>query len=145
MRRVLPLVILMSFAGVARGGAAEHVDSKSAAIKFGGVTAKPVKLTMGDKIKLDAELKFGEVGKQTAVSVHGDVQNTTDQKIYYSYQIAFLDKEKNLVGCSNFTLWLDPGKKGGAASFISLSPAQIEKIAFYAAVFYEDADPIGTR
>ena len=140
---VLVIATVLSAAGFA--GAAEHVDSKSGPIKLAGTGSQPVKITLGEKVKLSPEFKVINVGNSSAVNVRGDIQNSTDQKVFYSYHVAFLDKDKNLIACQNFSLWLDPGKKGSAGTFIGLSPAQTEKIAFYSAVLYEGEKGIGTK
>jgi hypothetical protein len=125
--------------------AAEKSETKNAQIKFGGITTKPTKLTFGSVIKLEAELKPIDVAKTWGVSVSGKLHNPTDKKMHYSYQIAFFDADKNLIGCQNFTHWVDAGKTVTAGTFISLSADQIDKITSYSAVFYESDQQIGSK
>ena len=126
--------------------AAEQKENQGAPIQFGGgIRTKPTKLTMGKTIRLDAELKAIDVAKTWAVSVGSKLANRTDQKMFYSYQIAFFDQEKNLIGCQTFTHWVDPHKTVQAGTFISLSADQIDKIASYLAVFYESETQIRAK
>ena len=125
---------------------AVDIETKSGAIQFSGPKKDGIKLSIGKKIKFSPELKQITVGKGNAVSVGGEAENTTDQKIFYSYHIAFLDKDKNVIGCHAYNLWFDPGKKKGhIGTFIGLPPEQIAKIASYTLIFYEDDEQIGNK
>jgi hypothetical protein len=142
-RLLLSCVVVISFA--ASAFAAEQSETKNAAIKFGGITSKPTKVEFGMTVKFEAELKPVDVNKTWGLGVGGRIENPTDKKIYFSYQIAFFDKDKNLVGCYNYTHWVDAHKNVLAGSFISLSAEQIDKITSYSAVFYESESQIGTK
>src|SRR3712207_3489889 len=102
--------------GTSAGPAA--AESKSGEAKFTGPKAESYKVSLGDQVKLDVEFKQIQVGAQTAVGVGGKVRNTAGVKMHYSYNVAFLDKDKNLIGCQNFTLFVDPGKEGPVGTFI---------------------------
>ena len=120
-------------------------DSKSGDVKFTGPRKESVKVSVGDKLKVDVVLEQIDVGNQTAVSVGGTIKNTSGTKMNYSYHVAFLDKSKNLIGCQNFNLFVDGGKEGRVGTFINLPPEEIAKIAYYTIVFYESEKPIGSR
>ena len=122
-----------------------RADSKSGEVKFTAPKKESVKVSLGDKLKIDAEFKMIEVGAQAAVSVGAKVKNTTDVRMYYSYNVAFLDKDKNLIGCQNFSLSVDPGKGGQAGTFIQLPRDQIAKIASYTVAFHESDQQIGMK
>ena len=144
LRLIVPC--LTAFILVSAVLAAEQRENQGGPIQFsGGLRTKPTRLTMGKSIKLEAELKAIDVNKTWGVSVGGKLTNPTDQKMFYSYQVAFFDKDKNLVGCQNFTHWVDPHKTVQAGTFISLSADQIDKIASYSAVFYESDTQIGSK
>jgi hypothetical protein len=123
---------------------AASADTKNGSVKFTGVKQGSVNVKAGDKVKLDATLEQIDVGGISAVSVAGNVTNNTGAKMYYSYNVAFLDKDKNLVGCQNFELFLDGGKTMRAGTFIKLPPDQIAKIAYYSIAFHESDKPIGS-
>lgn len=142
IRGFFVLVIGCLVAGVTVGSA--HADSKSGEVKFTG-PKDSVKVSLGEKLKLEAELKTIEVGTQAAVSVKGTVKNTTNARMYYSYNVAFLDKDKNLIGCQNFALQVEPNKDGAVGTFIQLPRDQIAKIAHYSVAFHESDKPIGTK
>ena len=129
--------------GTSAGPAA--AESKSGEVKFTGPKAESYKVSMGEQVKLDVEFKQIQVGAQTAVGVSGKVRNTAGVKMHYSYNVAFLDKDKNLIGCQNFTLFLDPGKDGPVGTFINLPPAEVKKIAYYSVAFHESDQLIGTK
>ena len=143
LRTLSAFVLLISCAAAAL--AAEQSETNNAAIKFAGITSKPTKLQLGKTLKFEAELKPIDVAKTWAVSVGGHLENPTDKKMFFSYQIAFFDKDKNLIGCQNYTHFIEPGKKAQAGTFISLSADQIDKIASYSVVFYESDAPIGAK
>lgn len=120
-------------------------ENKSGEAKFTGPNKESYKVKAGAMVKLDVDLKQIAIGPQSAVSVSGKVKNTAGVKMYYSYNVAFLDKDKNLIGCQNFNLFLDPGKEAGVGTFINLPPAEIKKIAYYSIAFHESDAPIGSK
>jgi hypothetical protein len=122
------------------------IDAKAGAIQFSGPSNKGVKIKLGKRLKFEPEFKYIQIGKGNAVNVGGgDVENTTDKKIFYSYHVAFFDKDKNVIGVQNFSLWIDAGKKARIGTFIALPPEQIAKITSYSAIFYEDDEQIGNK
>jgi hypothetical protein len=121
------------------------IDSKSGAVQFAGSSKPGVKVSLGKRLKFEPEFKSFKIGKGHAVEVGADAHNSTDQKIFFSYHVALLDKEKNVIGCQNFTLWADPGKKVRIGNFITLPSEQIAKIASYSVIFYEDDEQIGNK
>ncbi len=122
-----------------------EAETKTAEAKFTPAGNEMVTVTLGDKVKLDATFKLIMVGTATPVSVKATVNNTANVKMYYSYNVAFLDKDKNLIGCQHFDLFLDPGKQGDAGTFLQLPPDQIARIAYYSVAFYESDKPIGAK
>jgi hypothetical protein len=118
-------------------------DNKTGEVKFTGPNKENVKVSAGDKLKLEVTLKQFDLNGRAAVSVSGKVKNTTDTKMNYSYNVAFLDKDKNLVGCQNFALDVQAGKEAGVGTFIFLPPGDIARIQYYTIAFYESADQIG--
>jgi hypothetical protein len=120
-------------------------DSKSGEIKFTAPKKESVKVALGDKVKLDAELKMIEVGNLAAVSVAAKVKNTANVMMHYSYNVAFLDKDKNLIGCQNFNLSIAANQGGTAGTFIQLPRDEIARIAYYSVAFHESDMPIGTK
>lgn len=136
--RIVLIALVLALAPFARAA-----DNKSGDIKLSAASAEPVKVSLGERLKLDAELKRIKVGAGSAVSVGGDIENKTDQKVFYSYHVALLDKDNKLIGCQSFSLWVDPGKKAKAGTFISLPADQIDKIAHYSIAYYEGDKAIG--
>jgi len=63
----------------------------------------------------------------------------------YAYFVAFLDQDKNLIGCQSFNLFVQPDKQQNAGTFIQLPPEQIARIASYSVAFYESEQAIGKR
>jgi hypothetical protein len=125
--------------------AALQAESKSGKAKFTPGGSEAVNVTMGSKMKLDATFKVISIGPSSAVSVKGTVKNTSGGKMYYSYFVAFMDKDKNLIGCQNFSLFMDGGKDGLAGTFIQLPPEEISRIAYYSVAFYESDKQIGSK
>jgi hypothetical protein len=136
---VLGCLLVAATAGSARA------DSKTGEAKFTGVKKETVKVSVGQKVKLDAEFQMIDVGTLSAVSVGAKVKNTANVRMNYSYNVAFLDKDKNLIGCQNFILSVDANKDGTAGTFIQLPPDQIAKIAYYSVALHESDKPIGSK
>lgn len=120
-------------------------DSKSGEARFTGPKKESVKVTAGDKLKLEAEFQQISIGELSAVRVRATITNTAAVRMHYSYNVAFLDKDKNLIGCQAWNLELAAGKQDAAGTFIRLSPDQIAKIAYYSVAFYEGDKPIGSK
>jgi hypothetical protein len=140
LRIVIGLALLL----IAQAPILAQTHTKSGAAKF-SVGGAEVNIALGTKVKLKTTLKAITVGPATAVSVAGTVNNTASVKMNYSYNVAFLDKDKNLIGCQQFNLFLDPGKDGRVGTFINLPPDQIARIAFYTVAYYESDKQIGTK
>lgn len=152
--RLLPLV-----AAVLLGGAllAPSVSGKEEAaspprqayqgkvrLKVGDDTE--LKLTVGDKVKGTTKIHVTDWFGGHAISGQVDVENPTDDTIYFGYHLAFFDAEGGLVGCASQSLDVEPNDSvivGGA--LIKLPPTAIEKIARYQIVWYEDTQDIGKR
>jgi hypothetical protein len=122
-----------------------RADSKTGEAKFTGPNNETVKVAVGDKVKLTAEFKQIEVGKLAAVSVGAKVKNTAGVRMYYSYNVAFLDKDKNLIGCQNFMVSAEGGKEASAGTFIQLPRDQIARIAYYSVAVHESDQQIGMK
>src|ERR1022692_2726250 len=114
-----------------------QAQAKTAAAKFTPGGNESYSVSLGDKVKPEATLKLIKLGTGTPISCKATVNNTASVKMYYSYNVAFLDKDKNLVGCHHFGLFLDPGKQGGAGTFLQLPPDHIARIAYYSVAFHE--------
>lgn len=143
IRQVSAVVFSCLLAATLAGTA--QADSKSGPAKFTGARNESVKVALGNKLKLEVELKLIEVGTQAAMSVSGKVKNTTGARMFYSYNVAFLDKDKNVIGCQNFALPVEPMKDGQVGTFIQLPRDEIAKIAFYSIALHESDRPIGSR
>lgn len=144
MLRSLPVLVLTfllatTIAGSARG------ESNSGEAKFTGPKKEVVKVALGNKLKLNAEFEMIEVGRLAAVSVRAKVKNTAGVTMYYSYNVAFLDKDKNLIGCQSFPLQIQANRDGTAGTFIQLPRDQIARIAYYSVAFHESDTQIGTK
>ena len=105
-----------------------------------------LKVTVGDKVKGTTKIHVTDWFGGHAISGQVDVENSTDETIYFGYHLAFFDAEGGLVGCASQSLDVEPNDSvivGGAV--IKLPPAAIEKIARYQIVWYEDTQDIGKR
>ncbi len=118
-------------------------DHKTGEIQFTGPMKEKIKASAGEKLKLTVEFKQFELNGRSAVSVNGNIKNTASTKMYYSYNIAFLDKNKNLIGCQNFVLDIEAGKTSPAGTFLFLPRDEIGRIYYYSIAFYESDMPIG--
>lgn len=144
MLRTIPALLLAGLVIAVSGGVGQ-AETKTGEAKFTAPKKELIKVEMGGKLKLNVELKMFELGARAAVSVSGKVKNTTDAQMHYSYNVAFLDKDKNLVGCQNFALSVQPGKEGSVGTFIFLPRDEIAKIAYYSIAFHESDMPIGSK
>jgi hypothetical protein len=144
MTRALSLLALAALISAASASAA-RADSKTGEAKFTGPKKETIKVKLGDQLKVEAEFKMIEVGQLAAVSVQAKVKNTANVQMHYSYNVAFLDKDKNLIGCQNFPLQIGANKDGTAGTFIQLPRDEIAKIAYYSVAFHESEKPIGSK
>ena len=124
---------------------AAQADSKTGEAKFTGPKQEAVKVSLGDKLKLDATFQMIEIGQLAAISVQAKIKNTTGVMMYYSYHVAFLDKDKNLIGCQSFPLQIAANRSGTAGTFIQLPRDQIARIAYYSVAFHESEKQIGIK
>ena len=143
MLRILSTLLFIALLAAASSTA--HADSKTGEARFTGVKRETVRVALGDKLKLTAEFQMIEVGQLAAVAVPAKVKNTARVRMHYSYNVAFLDKDKNLIGCQNFMLSVEPGRENTAGTFIQLPRDQIAKIAFYSVAFHESDQQIGIK
>lgn len=143
MLRILSTLLLAALVAATTAPSA-RADSKTGEAKFTGVKRETVRVALGDKLKLTAEFQVIEVGQLAAVAVPAKVKNTARVRMHYSYNAAFLDKDKNLIGCQNFMLSIEPGN-GTAGTFIQLPREQIARIAFYSVAFHESDQQIGIK
>jgi hypothetical protein len=142
-RALFVLVLAAVLAATTADGA--RADSKTGEAKFTGPKKESVKVALGDKLKLNADFQMIEVGALAAIAVPAKVKNTTKARMHYSYNVAFLDKDKNLIGCQNFMVSVEPGRENTAGTFIQLPRDQIARIAFYSVAFHESDQQIGTK
>jgi hypothetical protein len=127
------------------GAGVSYAETKTGAARFTAAGNESIKVALGNKVKFDATFQPITVGTISAISVRGNVNNTTNGKLHYAYFVAFLDKDKNLVGCQHNILFVEGGKQGTVGTFIQLPPEQIARIAFYSVAFYEGEKAIGSR
>ena len=144
MLRILPALFLAALVATTTTTAAQ-ADFKTGEAKFTGVKRETIRVALGDKLKLTAEFQMIEVGRLAAVAVPAKVKNTANVRMHYSYNVAFLDKDKNLIGCQNFLLTVEAGRENTAGTFIQLPRDQIAKIAFYSVAFHESDEQIGSK
>ena len=144
MSRALSLLALAVLISAATTSAARG-DSKTGEAKFTGPKKETIKVKLGDQLKVEAEFKMIEVGQNAAISVKAKIKNTANVQMYYSYNVAFLDKDKNLIGCQNFPLQVGASADSSAGTFISLPRDEIAKIAYYSVAFHESEKPIGSK
>jgi hypothetical protein len=144
MFRILSTFLLAALV-IATSTPRAHADSETAEAKFTGVKRETIRVAAGKTLKLTAEFQMIEVGRLAAVAIPAKVKNTANVRMYYSYNVAFLDKDKNLIGCQNFLLSVEPGRENTAGTFIQLPRDQIARIAFYSVAFHESTEQIGTK
>jgi len=144
MKQFLVALILVGLVTCATARSA-NAETKTGEAKFTPGGKEFVDVTLGDKLKLDARFQPITVGALNAISVKANIKNTTTSKLYYAYFVAFMDKDKNLIGCQAFPLFIDGAKTGGAGTFIQLPPGEISRIAYYSVTFYESDKQIGSK
>jgi hypothetical protein len=144
MTRILSSFLLASLLSAATDTSA-RAASKTGEAKFTGPKRETVRVALGDQLQLTAEFKMIEVGQLAAISVPAKIKNPTKNRMHYSYNVAFLDKDKNLIGCQNFQLAAEPGRESTAGTFIQLPRDQIAKIAFYSVALHESEQQIGVK
>ena len=87
-----------------------------------------------------------EVGRLAAISVNAKIKNTSSERMYYSYNVAFFDKDKNLIGCQ---VRSTPGWRERRQHRRDVHPSsprdEIAKIAYYSVALHESDKQIGTK
>lgn len=138
MARLLSAAVLVCVVG-----GFTRADNKSGEVKFIAVNKEAAKVSGGDKVKYTVALKLIDIGGGSHIQPLGTVKNTANVKMHYSFQVAFLDKDKNLVVCHSFTLFLDPGAQGTLGVPIAVPKAEIGRIEYYSIAFHEGEKSIG--
>jgi hypothetical protein len=131
---VLLLAIPARLAAETKSGAIDLTDDK-----------KPVKITVGEKLKFETNFHRFEFGGKASFAANGTLKNTSNKKLYCALYVAFFDKDKNLMGCAARTTILDPGKDLVVANVIELPADQIEKITTYQVTLYDSEKEFGTK
>lgn len=149
--RVFLAIALVATVAVAQNDAGK---AKSGPVKLvpGGPFDKDkvTEVKLGEKVEVVAKLRAGEFMDQLVAFGNADLNNTSDQPMFYAYYVAFFDADRQLVACQSQasmpTRPLEPGKKTSLGSCIMpLSQADIDRIASYQVRFVESDKPIGGK
>src|SRR5262249_3988672 len=97
----LRLAVWLLAALLASASSLRAADPPSGPADFTG--KDHLKLTIGEGLKLQTDFHRFEFGGKTSIAANGTVKNTSGKKLYGALYISFLDKDKNLVGCSSRT------------------------------------------
>jgi hypothetical protein len=119
-------------------------EAKLQELKARDVSAKALKVSLGDKVKADCTYYIMPdfLGKR-AVSVQARIKNSAGKPMYFGYYVAFFDKDKNLIATSFASKKLDPGEKIIIGNAIPLPSEQLKRIAFYQVTLLEDEKEFG--
>jgi hypothetical protein len=121
-------------------------DSKNGEAKFKVGGKETVKVSLGDKLKFEGEFRVTDFFGKTALNAGGKLKNTSDKKMHYAYYVTFLDKDKNVVGCTSLTsLSVEAGKDTFIGNVIFIPADRVEKIVSFAATLYEGEKEIGSN
>jgi hypothetical protein len=115
-----------------------------------GFTAGGFKEEFGTALKATSNWYVGEFAGQETLFAGVTVTNATDRPMYFEYYVAFLDKDKKLVGATGEPVSGEEGLKPGKAMRtvrcqIHLPKDKYKEIAFYQAVLYESDKPPRVR
>lgn len=107
------------------------------------------KVNIGDKIKADCKFYIDDFLEKKIISANATIKNTASKNMYFTYNVAFFDKDMNLVGCASQGLIVkgfEPGKETLLGScIIPLPSSEFSKVKYYQVVLYESEDEIGKK
>ena len=105
----------------------------------------PVAATLGTSVKVVCRFYYdGNFFGSSVVSGNAQLTNTSKEKVFYSYNVAFFDAQKNLVGCASENSGnqaLKPGESTATGSaLIFLPPDAIKSIGSFQVTWFETND-----
>ena len=150
MKKIITAVALLLFCGICSYG--QEVFRESGKIKLKEAKSAFDKkaffnVKTGKQIKVEGQFRVSDFFDSKVVMATDDAVNTSKKDLYYAYFVAFLDKNKNLIGCASQVASMSPLKAGAKNQFgmciIPLPESEIKKIAYYQLVFIESEKKIG--
>ena len=106
-----------------------------------------VTISLGEDIKLTCNMYIDDFFEKKIINAGAEIHNTSSDTMHCSYNVAFFDKDKNLVGCAaqnSFGDGLGPDEKTYLGScLISLPHALFEKVKYYQIVLYTGKKEVG--
>lgn len=131
--------------------ACAHAESKGGPVKlaeskFGPPDNAPA-VEMGKTVKLTAKFYISDFFGSKVISAGAKVKNSGTTPMFYSFHVAFFDKDNHLLGCTSQASFGDQGLKPGdetqLGSLLVMLPAdELKKVTSYQAAFYESEHKI---
>jgi len=126
-----------------------NAEDKSGEAKFEPGKNSQVKVSVGDKIKMDLTMRVVEAQDfyskkwRTSIVIDGPLKNTSDNERYYDFHIAFFDRANKLVATCSASNKLKPKEDTHCSYGVFRAPPEaISKIASYQIMLYEDTKPL---
>jgi hypothetical protein len=143
-------IIGYTFAFVLAFCATGLADTKSGPITLQESTFAPKggpKIELGTTVKLVAQPHISEFFGNKIINAGATIENTGSKPMFYVFNIAFFDKDNQLLGCVSQgeygTKGVDPGQKFDLGScIIPIPPEQLQKVVSFQATFYESEKKI---
>ena len=105
------------------------------------------KITIGDKLKAHCKFSIGEFFGKKVINAGADLENKSKKTLFYSYNVAFFDANKQLIGCASQASMMGgvaPGKKTQLGScMVSVTKEQLSKVKYYQVKLYESEKEVG--
>jgi hypothetical protein len=118
-------------------------DTKSGAItlkSYNSPDDTPVTAQLGDKLKVTCKFFIQNFFGTKVIAAQAWVENTGQDPMMFSYNVAFFDADHNLIGTagqSNFRAAIKPGEKSQMGPIVFLPPELISKVTSYQVTWYE--------
>jgi hypothetical protein len=147
LKRIIGYTVVIVLAFCVTGLA----DTKSGPISLQesrfGVPEGATKIELGTTVKLVAQPHISEFFGRKIINAGASVENTSSKPMFYAFNIAFFDKDNQLLGCVSQgamgTKGIEAGQKFDLGScIIPIPPEQLQKVASYQATFYESDSKI---
>lgn len=120
----------------------QTVSGKGLAAEF----SKAPKAKLGKRLRAVARPHRIDWFGAPAISGQIDVENPSDREIHTSIHFILFDAEGTPLGCASQSMRIEPGKETTWGGFVvKLPAAQVERIASWTYVWYEDTQAIGSR
>jgi len=143
---MLPRKVLLLSAFVFFTSGLFAAENKRGPAKVDAAGKRHIKVTVGNRMKFEADLYRFEFGGMTSIVANGTMKNTSRTKLHGQLYFAFFDKNKQLVCAGGQTFYeVAPGAKQ-LVNYPMKVPAEVaDRVASYQVTVYEGEKQVGQK